>query len=710
MQTNDSISTIHKVGPRLTKQLANLSINTIQDLLLYLPYKYLDFSKFTTIAAIVPGEVVTVRGTIKTIQSRFSFKTRKALCEAIISDSTGSIKVTWFNQSYLAKTLASGDEVLLSGKAEQYKGLQLLNPVHEKLTSETIHTGRLVPVYRLPSDVYNRTFRGFIKQALPHANKLADIIPSEVRNEFKILPVTEAITQLHFPSNTQILEQAKLRMIFEEVFIQQLAVEQHKLMLKKLAAPSIKPNIDLIKKFLGTLPFQLTDGQKKALWQILQDLEHKHPMNRLLQGDVGSGKTLVALATTLNVVDAGLQVALLAPTEILARQHYESFKMRLKTFHSPGQGGRKLRVGLLTRNFHEMDGVNVTKKDFLKQLSAGKINILIGTHAVLQSTVNFKNLALVIIDEQHRFGVKQRGLLLKTTTSGYPTPFSDGRQKKEYGNNQRTSHLLSMSATPIPRTLALSIYSDLEVSTLTELPRGRQTIITKIIAENSRQEAYNFIKKEILAGRQAFVITPLVEESEKIQIKSVKAEFERLRKEVFQDFTVGLVYGSMKGSDKDAAMNAFANKEYNILIATSVIEIGIDIPNATVMVIEGADRFGLAQLHQLRGRVGRGKHQSYCMLFTDTLNEKTLERLNFFASSNDGFKLAQVDLEQRGFGSLFGQEQTGFNFKFSKYLTLQVLETAKRAASELTTKYPDLQTYPMLKEKVSPLLNAIHLE
>lgn len=690
MILTDPVASIPKIGPAVTKLLSRYDINTIEDLLLYLPYKYLDFTKFTTIKDIIPGEIVTVRGTIKTIQSRFSFKTRKALCEAIISDTTGSLKVTWFNQSYLAKTLASGDEVLLSGKVEMYKGLQLLNPVHEKITQEMIHTGRLVPVYTLPDGLYNRTFRGYVNQILGLTNQLEDIIPPNIRNEYSILPLADAIKQLHFPESNELLEKSKLRMIFEEVFVQQLAVQKHVELLEQLSAPSIPGNIELTKEFIAKLPFTLTNAQKKGVWQIFKDLEFKHPMNRLLQGDVGSGKTIVALLAALSVIDAGYQVALLAPTEILARQHYGNFLKYLTYFKK----SKYHHIGLLTRNFHELQGKTVPKKKLHEQVAKGTVTILIGTHAVLQETVAFKKLALVIIDEQHRFGVEQRAKLIrvseKTSNTFYP-------------------HLLSMSATPIPRTLALSFYSDLAISTLDELPKGRQEIKTSVITEISRNRAYEFIAKEVTAGRQAFIITPLVEESEKLQFKSVKAEYERLKSEIFPTLKVGLLHGKMKGIEKDSTMKAFSDKEFDILVATSVIEIGIDIPNASVIVIEGSERFGLAQLHQLRGRVGRGADASYCLLFAETQDRETLARLQFFASCTDGFKLAEMDLKTRGFGSLFGNRQTGFDFKFGKYLSLHVLELAKKAVRTFREQHT-LEEFPKLREKVEPLVEQVHLE
>ncbi len=684
-------TSISGVGAKLAKILQKLEIRGVRDLLFYFPYRYLDFSQFTNIVDAKPGEIVTVRGTIKTIVARFSFKSRVSLCEAIVSDSTGSMKVMWFNQPYLAKSLTTGDEVYLSGRVEQYKGIQLTNPIHEKLSEEMIHTGRLVPVYHITEGIYHRTFRTMIKEVLPLAIDLEDTMPMLLQQEYNLLPLPEAIAQLHFPESTELLERAKFRIIFEEVLTEQLAIQRHKQLLAESPAPSIAPDVELTKSFLATLPFELTDSQRKAAWQIMQDMEIKHPMNRLLQGDVGSGKTLVALLAALQAIHAGYQAALIVPTEVLARQHYESISSYLKKF------SKNYHVGLLTSFFQMRDGKLTTKELLAKSLTTNKINILVGTHAILQKGVQFFKLGLVIIDEQHRFGVEQRSFLLKEAKSF--------QKDTDY-----VPHLLSMSATPIPRTLALSLYGDLEVSALTEMPKGRQKIITTIIPEIKRGAAYSFIAEQITTGRQAFIITPRVEETDASEIKSVKKEYERLSKEIFKKFRVGLLYGSMKGKDKEAVMQRFNSGELDILVATSVIEIGIDVPNATVMLIEGAQTFGLAQLHQLRGRVGRGSHQSYCLLFTDSDAPQTLERLTLFSNSHDGFKLAEYDLKQRGFGSLFGTQQTGFNFRFSQFLNFKVLQKAKEGAQLLLKTDPKLKKYAHLKKQSDPALKKIHLE
>lgn len=695
MKLTDPISALPKTGPKLIQNLRSFGIETIGQLLEHYPSRYLDFSKFTLIHTLEAGEVVTIKGTITNIGARFSFPSRMTIAEALISDSTGSLKVSWFNQGYIAQTLKKGDEVLLSGKVDYYKNkLQLTNPVYEKVAQEHLHTGRLVPVYKLPESVFPKTFRALIHASLVATSQFEDTIPAAIRSTYDILDIPTTIRELHFPTNPELLTQAKTRLAFEESFIQQLAVEQHRLSLRALAAPSITTDIEYVKSRLAKLPFSLTDGQKKALWQILQDLEHKHPMNLLLQGDVGSGKTIVALLAALQVIQNGYQVALLVPTEVLAKQHFESITAQLQQF-----GSSTLKVGLLTSNFQSIGTRISTKTGLQKQLSQGTLQLVIGTHALLEDAVAFKQLALVVIDEQHRFGVEQRRTL---TNIQSPNSTQNKQTQKWY------PHFLSMTATPIPRTAALALYGDLQIAAIDELPKNRLPIKTWVVPETKRAGAYEFIQKEITAGRQAFIITPLVEESEKIQAKSVKAEFERLQRTVFPQLKLGLIHGALKGKEKDAAMLDFKNKKTDILVATSVIEVGIDIPNANLILIEGAERFGLAQLHQLRGRVGRGPHQSYCLLFSEV--NHSLERLELFARTTNGFSLAEYDLKTRGFGSLFGTSQSGFHFKYGQYLTMGILETAKKAAQQLTADDVKLKNYPLLQSMVLPLSKELHME
>lgn len=686
LSLDSSISELSRVGPSLSRAFARVGVASVRDLLFYFPRRYLDFSVFKPIRDITAGETITVRGTLKTIHARPSFRGRMALCEAVISDKTGSLKVVWFNQPYLAKQLAPGDEILLSGKVERYKTLQLQNPIYEKTSEQLVHTGRVVPVYPLTDGLYNRSIQSAVRTCLPLAAELPELIPASILERFNLPDLPETIRQLHFPDREQDIERARQRIIFEEVLIQQLAVRQRQRLLEKIPAPAIPQNISLIKDFLATLPFTLTAGQKQALWHIVQDLAQSKPMNRLLEGDVGSGKTLVALLAMLETAAEGFQTCLLAPTEILAKQHYDTFSKYLLGNSALGTG---LRIGLLTGKYRLLNNAIVPKHE-LTQASAKKFpNILIGTHALLHESAQFHNLGLVVIDEQHRFGVEQRSLLLQ---------------------KNRQPHLLSMSATPIPRTLALAFYGDLAVSALTELPKGRKKIETQVIAEAQREKAYAFIKKELRTGRQAFIITPRVEESDTSQVKSVKQEFKRLSSDIFPEFKLGLLYGSMKSKDKEAAMDAFNGGALDVLVATSIIEIGIDVPNATVMLIEGAERFGLAQLHQLRGRVGRSESQSYCFLFLTDETSTAQQRLVQFAGSTDGFKLAELDLQQRGMGSLFGVNQSGFDFRFPQFLTLKALKMGREAASALTHRDPELKQNPELKALVAPLIKQIHLE
>lgn len=691
-----SVSDLPKVGPKVAKSLATLGIFTIEDLLRYYPTRYLDFSKFTYIDELRPGETVTVRGFIKTISSRFSFPSRRMLSEAVISDETGSIKVTWFNIGYVAESLQKGDEVLLSGKVNQYKNiLQLTNPIYEKVAADHIHTGRLVPVYRLSDAIFPKTFRSLVHAALPASEHIEDSIPEPIRAKYNVITIATAIRSLHFPDSSEHVTRAQTRLAFEESFVQQLAVEQHKIQLRTLAAPSIPTNLPYIKKIIASLPFLLTAGQKKALWAILQDLEYKHPMNRLLQGDVGSGKTIVALLATLQAIHTGHQVVLLAPTEVLAKQHYDGILKQCSAL-----GLSQSLIGLFTRSFHQIGPEACTKTESVDALQKGTISLIVGTHALLQDSILFKNLAFIIIDEQHRFGVSQR----KTLLSRRLQPGS----KKSKAQRPWVPHLLSMSATPIPRTAALALYGDLEISTIDELPKNRLPIKTWVVPEVKRAGAYDFVLKEITQGRQAFIITPLVEDSEKLQIKSAKAEYARLQQKVFPKLKLGLVHGSLKGKEKDEQMLAFKNRETHILVATSVIEIGIDIPNASVIIIEDAGRFGLAQLHQLRGRVGRGQHQSYCFLFSDT--DTSQERLEFFAHTSNGFSVAEYDMNTRGFGALFGTSQTGFNGTYGQYLTLEVLRQAKSAAQDLIGTDESLKNHEALRIRVAPLRDEVHLE
>ena len=595
MLLDDTIENLPKIQKPQIAALKKLGILTARDLLLHFPYRYLDFSQTRQIKDLKPGENVSLKVKIKSISSRFSFRGRMSLAEAIVSDETGSLKVVWFNQPYLAKSLMAGEEIFLAGQAEYYNfSLQMTNPIYEKLSDFPIHTSRLVPLYHLKQSLYPKTFRNFIAQVLPLGNDVADELPSSVVNNQSLMDIGQTIRQSHFPENNEKVAEAKKRLAFEEIFYNQLLAQKHKLELAKKKSYAIKFNQALVKNFVDSLPFKLTADQKKTAWEILQDIEKFTPMNRLLEGDVGSGKTLVALIAALQTVADDYQVALLAPTEILAEQHFQTAQKYLvgktcgRTFYQP-------TIILLTNHYTKINGKDEPKPKLAALIKQSMPGLYIGTHALLQKNIKFKKLALVIIDEQHRFGVDQRAQLINT--------------------KGKVPHLLSLSATPIPRTLQLAVYGELDISRIKNKPLGRKTIITKLVNDVNRPKAYEFIAKQIKTGRQVFVITPLIEESDKLGVKAAKTELETLKK-VFPNFNIGLMHGRLKGAEKEAVMKDFLENKIQILVSTSVVEVGVDVPNASTMIIEGAERFGLAQLHQFRGRVGRALHQSYCFLFT----------------------------------------------------------------------------------------------
>ncbi|MFN7088650.1 MAG: ATP-dependent DNA helicase RecG, partial [Candidatus Paceibacteria bacterium] len=502
------------------------------------------------------------------------------------------------------------------------------------------HTAGLIPIYPETRGITSRALRFLIKPLISEATKLPDILPEELRSRLGILEFKTAIKEIHFPNSLKLAEASKKRFAFEELFLFQLLLFSQKRKMRRLPSLPIEPDIELVKKIIATLPFELTHDQKRAAWEIMKDMAKPSPMNRLLDGDVGSGKTIVAAISALQVLSKNYQVALMAPTEILSRQHFEKISKILEPFGA--------KIALLVSKEAKIceDGLSAktNRQNLLEKLKNGDPYLVIGTHALIQKEVSFGNLALVIIDEQHRFGVKQRAHL----TRGKTIP-----------------HLLSMTATPIPRTLALALYGDLDISLLKELPKGRKNIITKVIPPAKRNEAYDFIRAQVNKGRQAFIICPRIEAQNKtyeeyllLDTRAVKEEYQRLSKEVFSELKLGMLHGKMKSYEKEKIMSDFAENKIQILVSTSVVEVGIDVPNATVMLIEGAENFGLAQLHQFRGRVGRGKHQSYCLLFTDSPAKAVKSRLEAFSQVNDGFVLAEEDLKIRGPGEIFGVRQS----------------------------------------------------
>lgn len=680
MDLNSSIENLTKIQKPQIAALLKLEIFTFQDLLLYFPYRYLDFSVTKQIKDLRPGENVSIKSTIKSISSRFSFRGRMSLAEAVVSDETGNIKVVWFNQPYLAKSLKAGEEIFLAGQPEYYNfGLQLTNPIYEKVSDFPIHTSRLVPLYHLNKNIYPKTFRNLIAQILPLADEVTDVLPPPMRQNQSLMNIADTIKASHFPEDQKALEQAKKRLAFEEIFLNQLLAQKHKLELMQKQAYQIKFDQPLIKSFVDSLPFQLTPEQKKAAWQILQDMEKAMPMNRLLEGDVGSGKTLVALIAALQAVNVGHQAAFLVPTEILAKQHFDTAQKYL--------GSLKLSICLLTNSQAQINGKNLPKAKLQALIKEGMPGLFIGTQALLQEKVEFKNLALAVIDEQHRFGVDQRAKLMQT--------------------QGKVPHLLSLTATPIPRTLQLAFFGELDISQIKSKPMGRKTIETKLIDGKNRRQAYQFINEQVILGRQAFVITPLIEESDKLGVKSAKAEVINLQK-IFPEIKIGLLHGRLKAKEKESEMADFLAGKTKILVSTSVVEVGVDVPNASVMVIEGSERFGLAQLHQFRGRVGRAEHQSYCFLFTEKEDPEVLKRLADFTKTQDGFKLAEMDLRERGFGEIYGQEQSGWNIKYFDLSYTSLIEPARLEAKKLLEEDINLNSYPLLKEKIQGKI--VHFE
>ena len=687
-----SIENIKYFNPAAVKKLVKLKIKTIHDLLYHFPYRYEDFSEFTPIKDVKPNEQATIRGTILNSKNIRIFRRHMTLTEIVVEDSSGAIKAVWFNQPYLTNQFKLGRLINLSGKVVLNRNrLCFSNPAYEivgygeqKNKKESLHTGRLVPVYPETSGITSRWLRFAIKPILKFANQLPDVLPDEIRKNYHLPNLVHALSQIHFPNKMGDAELARKRFAFEELFILQLFMRLERLKLRQKTSPSVKFDEKAAKKFVDSLPYKLTDDQKRASWQIIKDIEGPKPMNRLLEGDVGSGKTIVAAMAAYLTALNGYQAAFMAPTEILSRQHYEKIQPLFEKFEIP--------TGLLTSAEARVSQGKISKKIFIKKVEDNELKVIIGTHSLIQKNIIFKNLALIIIDEQHRFGVNQRATLADHHKESIP-------------------HLLSMSATPIPRTLGLTIWGDLDLSLIKEMPKGRKNIITKIVPPSKREWAYEFIKNEIRNGRQAFVICPLIEESEKLEARAVKKEYERLKTDIFPHLKIGLLHGRLKSKEKEKIMADFLNKNLDILVSTSVVEVGIDVPNATVMMIEGADRFGLASLYQFRGRVGRERHQSYCFLLTDSASGKTNERLKAIESAQSGFDLAERDLEIRGPGDFTGVRQSGLpDLAMASLTDLKLIEETREAAKTILSTDPNLKKYPLLAQKVSEFKNRAHLE
>ncbi len=703
------VEKLPNVGTFYQKKLNKLGILTAEDLLFHFPYKYDDFSNLIPISEITSDANCSVKGKVKDIKTKRIFKKftkQKSITQATIEDENKeTINVVWFNQPYLEKTIKKEDDFVFSGKATIKNGeTSLLNPLYQKQEKKDFLSGSIIPYYPETRGINSSRIRLIIKNILPLLkNEIKEIIPDEIIKEKNLFSVKQAIQQIHFPSSLKKATEAKKRFSFEQVFLIQLTILTEKIRLSREKSFSIEPNVELIQRFVNSLSFKLTDSQKKSAWQILKDTEKTYPMNRLLEGDVGSGKTIVAAIAILNTIKAGFQASLMAPTEILAKQHFNEVFKLIKQFN--------INIGLLTGKqdrFYSKklrnDFVEISKQKLLSKIKSGEMNLLIGTHSLIQDQVKFNNLALVVLDEQHRFGVKQRAKLVNKDSCFEP----------------KIPHLLSMTATPIPRTLALSVYGDLDISLIKEMPKERKKIITKVVAgKKEREKVYDFVKKEVGKQKQVFIICPKIEPSDKMSdekskwfgVKAVKEEHEKLSKEVFPEFNIGIIHGKMKTKEKEKTMLDFKNKKIDVLVSTSVVEVGIDIPNATVMIIEGAERFGLAQLHQFRGRVGRSKFQSYCFLFPESSSIKTKKRLQALVSSNDGFSLSEKDLEIRGPGDFMGARQWGVpDMIMDSLKDLSLVSESKESAKKLLEKDWTLKKHPLLKRKVQELRKKIHLE
>ncbi len=660
------VTRLPAIGPSYAQKLAKLGVYTVRDLLYLLPHRYDDFSQLRTIDRLKWGEEVTVIGTVWDIKSRTLAEDRR-MVTAVVGDGTGEMQMTWFNP-FVERQLHTGHAYAFSGKVDNYRHVPVIrNPQFEPLDRNQLSTGRLAPVYPLTEGISVNWLRGVIDRTVKSfAGEASDFLPEDVRSSAGLLPLAEALTQIHFPDSHERLAAAHRRLSFDEFFVLQLGVLATRRRFRGTTARPIRGDDATLAAFVAALPFELTAAQRRALSHISGDLAQTAPMSRLLQGDVGSGKTAVAAAALWLAVASGTQGAIMAPTEILAEQHPRSFGKMFENLRHPS-ADRPVKVVLLTGTQSVRAG---ERAEVLAALAAGHADIAVGTHALIQEGVAFRELTVAVVDEQHRFGVEQRAAL---------------RQKGVQ------PHMLVMSATPIPRSLALTVYGDLDISVIDEMPAGRTPIKTKWLTSSQRERAYDFIRRQAASGRQAFIIYPLVEESENSEAKAAVEEHVRLRQTIFPDLRVELLHGRMRGEEKDRVMRAFRAGESDVLVATSVVEVGIDVPNATVIMIEGAERFGLAQLHQFRGRVGRGEHASYCILISDATEGDSVKRLQALESSTDGFALAQIDLELRGPGDFFGTRQSGLPPLHAAQLSdLRTLEDARTAAQRMFETDPDL--------------------
>ncbi len=726
MKQSDLLSDHFRIDAPHQKALKRLRISTVEDLLYYLPARYEDISEIQSVSGLSLGAEAVVYGQLSGLKSRKAWKSKRPIAEGFIEDGSAKIKVMWFNQPYLAKMYADGMYVKVAGKVAGSSGkLYIANPEVEKLDAlptdhhNSLFSGSteefddtLYPIYRETKGItskwlYHTALKCFEKGIL---DTLHDPLPKHMLDRYNLPELSTALVWIHSPKKAEHAQSARKRFAFEEVFYIQTQKALERAQVSAATTYQFKTTKAHLKEFTDRFPFKLTDSQNKSIDEILRDFNGNHAMSRLLEGDVGSGKTAVAASTAYAVATSrppeglgkklefgNLQVAYMAPTEILAKQHFESF---IEYFHH-----LPIQIGLITGSGcmkfpSKVDPTKPTKisrAQLLKWVKNGEIPILIGTHALIYKSVEFKHLAYVIIDEQHRFGTNQRKQLAK--------------------KDERMPHLLSMTATPIPRTLALTIYGDLDITLLDEMPSGRKPIVTKVIGPSQQKEMYGHVRNELADGRQAYVICPRIDEPDPdkataLRLKSVTAEAARLKKDVFQEWNIGILHGKMKPAEKDAMMLKFANHEIDILVATSVVEVGVNVPNATNIIIEGAERFGLSQLHQLRGRVVRGTHQPYCFAVTESKSEKTRERLSALTQAKNGFELAEHDLQFRGSGELYGAKQSGLSdLGMEAIKNIKLVEAARNEAQKMVAEHPDLsRDFPLIHHKVTQTLESLHME
>ncbi|CAN5336946.1 ATP-dependent DNA helicase RecG [soil metagenome] len=665
------------VGPAVAAKFGVLGLSDVADLIDYYPRRYDDYSAVTPIAQLRPGPV-TIEAVIKQATGRY-VRRGMHVTEAVASDDTGSVRLIWFNQPYRAAALKVNQPYYISGQFElSHQRLQIMSPSVELVSEFPINTARVIPIYRETKGLNSRQIRAALKQVVSLIESLPESLPAWLIKKQKLMSRTEAMLAIHFPKSSEHLADARHRLGFEEVFQLSLAALMNKRDVAGEQAPSVPFKETVAKDFVKNLPFTLTNAQRKVVWQIYKDIEKTQPMNRLVEGDVGSGKTVVAAMAAMMVLEQGHQVALMAPTEILARQHADTIQKLLTPL---GYGDK---VGLLVGSL-----APAQKMQAHAAVKSGALQFIIGTHALIQDKVDLKNLELIIIDEQHRFGVEQRKALM--AKAGH------------------MPHVLNLTATPIPRSLALTLYGELDVSILDEKPPGRQEIITEIASPNSRKQLYAQLDKQIEEGRQLFVVCPLVTESELLQASSAEQTYEALSKGAFKHRRVGLLHGQMKSEDKQRVMQQFVDHKLDVLVATTVIEVGVDVPSASVMLIENADRFGLSQLHQLRGRIGRGAHQSYCYLMMSDSSAPT-RRLRAMERINDGFKLAELDLQMRGPGAIYGTMQHGaLDLRVANLSDIKLIAAARNSANEFLDSGEDLLQYKELNKHITRLRAVTNL-